>query len=140
MYKSYKRSSDATGEYYLGYYDNNHTLHYLQNEEDDLSISGTVNNYSWDYIQEEDIDNILRVRNIWRIKHYEPYDIGSNKIIPYSHCTFETEGTFLGVIDKMRGPSWRNYSVSTSDGNTIFSNIDYKDTILNGIFILKKLF
>lgn len=148
--ETYRYLGDTLRAFRVGYYktnnhDANNFIIIIDKENDNLKInytnasSGASVIYSWSGILGGDIDNILRIRNVWKLMHYEPDELvyydNSHAIIrrldvPYARCIFETEGTYYGTINNSTGKWYTNYVDPSIDYSTGIINYTYNNNTL----------
>lgn len=127
--ESYQYNYNGVRFYKMGYFttrsfDNNA---HVTTGSNFININGgcsgevTMNNNTqriWSGINLIDLGAILRVRNIWKLIHYEPSENGNGQEIPQAYCTFETEGTYKGLIQQTIGDCTVNYVPNVGNRNT----------------------
>ena len=149
--ETYRYLDDTLQAFRVGYYKTNtHNASnfevILDKESNDLKINytnasnGTAVTRSWSGILGGDVDHVLRVRNVWKLIHYEPDELinynSSGSIttrydVPYARCIFETEGTYYGTINKTTGNWYSNYANPAIEHKTGIINYTYNnDTLL----------
>ena len=104
--------------YKKGYFTTSNFIMINNGCEGSVELNNANTSRTWSGITFTDLEAILRVRNIWKLVHYEPSKNENDREIPQAYCTFETEGTYKGLIQQTVGDYNVNYVPSTGNKNT----------------------